>query len=320
MRNIKPISLSLSFFSLLSLSGCNNPTQPTVDYKMLAPKGAPTLAIYQDIIDGKVSTTAETTSIPVELMKKDSIYDFIVFDSIAALNLIGQEKSEYTYLKSLTSGNFHLAGFNKTKEDTIKNDDLVVSFAKGGITDQVLKYLHPDFSNIQYKQSVSEVAPILKTGKYEGQDKPIDWAFIAQPALNNVMKVNNSDDNPNNDIIDMEVAVDALKEKTNGTIDFIPQAGLFVKNSFYEINKTFVDKTLLPSIDTQLNSVIDDIDGVAKKLNSLTLETKSKFGFEFSVFDDFKNDTYKQFGITNPSKTIDEAKINEFKELIKPSK
>lgn len=312
IRRLLPLSMCI-----FAITSCNNNIK--VPYTFIAPQGAPTITIFQEIIDGKVETKQNTQEIPIELQKKDGA-DFVIFDSINTLKLIKAKKADYTYLKMLTIGNFYMAGFNQENDAIPSKNDYIVSFGQGGVTDETLKYVYPELYNdnqIHYVNSVSDVVPILKTGKHEGMN--VDWCFIAQPALFNVMDSNNNDENELNNINPALNVLDLVKQKSSGKLNFIPQAGLFVKNSFYQNNKKQVDE-IVSRIGKQMEEVISNPTKVKDTLKSLNQETLKKFGgLNLKMFDTYKENTYKEFGVNNNLKDITKEDIQEFLKEINSS-
>ena len=297
---------------IVPLVSCENNNNNNTSYTILSPQGAPTLALYDEIIKGTATTTPNTSDIPLEMQKTDS-YDFVVFDSINALKLIhNAKKANYTYLEMLTTGNFYLVGLNKSEGEKPEAGDYVVSFGEGGVTDETFKYLFPeiyDGNYVHYVQAVSDVAPIIMSGKHE--NNTVDWCFFAQPALFNVLNNLNNDDNPGNDINVFYNVLDLVKEKSNNKLDFIPQAGLFVKNSFLENNPDVVNN-VKNNIKKSMDNIINNYEDVYDTIKKLDQNTLSKFGtLNLNIFNYYKENTYKEFGITTKD-DISISDINEF--------
>lgn len=311
------------------LAGCNGNSniEANIDKegKLLSPAGAPTFSIYSKILDDSSSVTTTPTDIPVQLQNSKSEYDYIVFDSINALKFIKNGKSDYKFLGLLTSGNFHLVGFNKKEGDKPKKGDYIISFNQGLVTDEVLKYIEPSLyeednpEKIHYLNGVSSVAQQLKTGKDNNND--IDWALIAQPALYSVMNANNNDDNANNDIYDYINCTDKIKEITNNKFDFIPQAGLFVKNSYFNEKKINVEGFLTSTkenMNVMLSAPSVFLDAITKTgLNDSQLITK--FGVNPKLAATvLQKDNANQIGIADPEgmingkNPVNVEKINDF--------
>ena len=322
----------LSLFFVINLISCSNLSSNTYlideNIKILSPLGAPTLGIYESILSSNCTTTSTPTSIPIELQNKNSEYNFIVFESSNALKLIKNNKADYKFLGLLTKGNFHFVGFNKTNKDIPSKDDYIVSFQKGSITDLSLNYVLPSIynenkDNIHYLNGVSQVATVLKSGLHEGNK--VDWALIAEPSLYALKSQNNFDDNESNDIYEYLDINRALKEKTNSEYDFIPQAGLFVKNSFYNENKEIVEQYLKNSVTKNLDEAINTPSKIISKLEELNIsdeEFELKFGFKKDYILALQDNKENRFGIASSdnlitgSNFISEEKIDSFISLI----
>lgn len=300
----------LIIFGIASCNSTNNNYLIDEKIKILTPLGAPTLGIYESILSSNCTTTSNPTSIPVELQNSNSEYNFIVFESSNALKLIKNNKADYKFLGLLTKGNFHFVGFNKTSEDVPSKDDYIVSFQKGSITDLALNYVLPSIynetkDNIHYLNGVSQVATVLKSGLHEGNK--VDWALIAEPSLYSIKQINNFDNDQNNDIYEYLDVNQALKDKTNKEFDFIPQAGLFVKNSFYNENKEVVEEYFKNSVSKNLDEALNNPQKIVSYLNDLNIDNEQfelKFGFKKEYILALQDNNLNRFGIASKDNLI----------------
>ncbi len=311
MKKITKIGILGAVFAL---AGCTNGTnkQYLINEKinLLTPVGAPTLGIYETILSSNSTSTSTPTSIPVELQNNNTEYNMIVFESSNALKLINAGKSDFKFLGLLTKGNFHFVGYNKSENDVPSKDDYIVSFQKGSVTDLALKYVLPSIynennDNIHYLNGVSQVATVLKSGLHEGNK--VDWALIAEPSLHMIKQANNNDDNLENDIYEYLDVNEALKTKTNGQYDYVPQAGLFVKNSFYNENKDIVEEYLKESVSVNLDNALNHPEKIVSYLeeNSVTGEDFStKFGFSKDLIVPLQGNSKNRFGIASKDNLI----------------
>ena len=148
-------------------------------------------------------------------------------------------------------------------------------------------------------------------------------SFITLPIFTRIM--NNFDDNESNDIYEYLDINRALKEKTNNEYDFIPQAGLFVKNSFYNENKEIVEQYLKQSVNKNLDEAINTPSKMISKLEELNIsdeEFELKFGFKKDYILALQDNKENRFGIASSDNLItgfnfiSEEKIDSFISLI----
>lgn len=310
-------NIALLFLIPLSLSSCN--AKSVYDFSIVCPSGAPTLAIYETLIEnsGAVIET-DATRIP-GYIKYGSRFDYIVFDAINGLKITNNLKQgDYTFVKLLTGGNFHLAGFNTNSQPKI--GDKIVCFGENLVPDLAIKTCFPELfnstnlENISYVNAVTDVVPILKSGKYQGSD--INYCFIAQPALFNVMNSNNNDQNTLNDVYDICNLNGKIKEITNNEFDYIPQAGLFVNDSYLKENEEKVHE-FLENVDNQIRNASSGKQVVINKINEYSNdlgEQSSFFGFNVNSILNLQKDGANQFGLI--TKNISISDINRFLNII----
>lgn len=334
----------LSIFSLillsLSVSCGNNRTNKFKGNKfLLSPVGAPTLAIYDEVSKNKeVETTSETTEVSSALLVDN--YKYLVFDSTTALKMINNKKSNYKFLKLLTGGNFHLIGINKKEGDLPKKDDFILGFGnENNVPVQAFRKLYSEAINDENNEkktfdltcsNITELSTLLKAMNSEGKigENKIDWVFIAQPALFSLLNTKDESNNylPFKTLATVDINVkDAFKAKFN--TNYIPQAGLFVNQDFYNENEEEVTN-FSKNIDTYLNNAIYDVSKVVDSINSFSQnanEQKARFGYTSNIVKALQSkktvenkDVYSnQFGIVDPSDNYSINDLTEFLNIIK---
>lgn len=287
------------------------------DFSLISPAGAPTLAIYDTIASkAGAETTSQATQIPGFL--QSGKYNYVVFDSISALNLTNNaKKANYTYQMMLTGGNFHIAGFNTNNEPQV--GDKIVAFGQNLVPDLAFRTCYPNLfttnnvNNISYVNSVSDVVPILKSGTYQGES--IDYCFIAQPALFSVMNSNNNDNIETNNVHDIVNLNDKISEITNGKFNYIPQAALFVKDE-YLANKPDYVNSFMEDIKNQMNNArgsnLNDVKTKMELVSTDLVEQQSKYGFNENVALALQKENKNQFGIMDANSPVTIDNINEF--------
>jgi hypothetical protein len=327
-KNVKLLSFLVVAASVMTLASCNASSvndkddgNEEIDYidkdsMMLSPAGAPNLAVYSKVLTTSSATTTTPSDIPVQLQDSNSNYNYVVFDAVNALKLIKANKAKYTFLGLLTSGNYHLVGYNQEENAKPAIGDHFVSFGKGLMTDEVMKYLVPEAyetgSTINYLEAgVSAVAQKLIAGA-DG-DYTSYWALVAEPALHNVLSKNDK-------VKDYKNCTTWVKEKTEGAYDFIPQGGLFVKTSYYESSLTKVTN-FMTQVKKDMTNAIESPATVVGDItkNGITSDDfTKKFGFGSALINPLQKDNANLFGISNPDGLIGEkdaitsTKINEF--------
>jgi len=300
----------------ITLASCGG--TPFIDegeenFSLISPAGAPTLSIFDTVANKSgAETTSNVSQIPGYLQA--GTYNYVVFDSINALKLTNNaKKANYTYQTMLTGGNFHLAGFNNETEPKV--GDKIVTFGKGLIPDLAFKTCYPELfvesnlDNIKYVEAVNNTVPVLKSGLLEGEK--IDYVFIAQPALFNVISSNNTDDNTENNITDVKNLNEKIKEITDGKFDYIPQAAIFVKDDYLAAKPNYVSN-FLEDVKKQMKAArTPELTTISESMNKVE-DQASKYGFTYKVVEKLQADGNNQFGIMDPEKPVSIDNINEF--------
>lgn len=289
------------------------------EFSAFAPKGAPLLAVYDSVVnkDG-FEVAGNNTDVPVQL--KANKYDYIIFDSVSALKWTngftknGVETtatSNYTYYGLLTAGNFHLV--SKTENREPRKGDKILTFMKGQSPDMALQACYKDLfvadnvANIQYVQDVTKMQAALIAGQYN--DISFDFFLIAEPALTTAKgKLNNNEQI----VYDLNLN-DKIKEITNNKFDYIPQAGLFVKNDYLKLKPNYVE-SYWSDVKKQMNNVYSgNLEEIEKTMNKIALDKQpSTYGFNVNIVKKLQANGANKFGIADPNKKVTVEDINEF--------
>src|SRR5574344_152862 len=301
MKNTKFLGLALASMMLVSCGGTDTNT-----FKLLSPAGAPTLALYTWASDKQVETTTTPANVKNALLTTN--YDFIVFDSITALQVITANDSatDYRYVLPITGGNFYLAGIDKAVGSVPTIDDNIVSFGQNLVPDLVYRSIYGDdlADATNYVASVAEAKAILSTGLYEGE--AVDYVFIAQPALFATLNDKNASTYGKVTVIDN--IQDKWETKTGQK--GIPQAGLFVRESFYK-NNTKLVSTVVNEVRDNIETACDNPSAVKTVMQEFgEVEAQSmRFGFTAAVAYALQKDDQNQFGLVYPGTELD---VNTF--------
>lgn len=293
-------------------------TEGSEEFSAFAPKGAPLLAVYDSVVnkDG-FEVAGNNSDVPVQL--KADKYNYIIFDSVTALKLTngftqGDKKVEstanYTYVGMLTAGNFHLVSRTLNREP--QKGDKILTFMKGQAPDMALKACYADLFNdasttISYLQDNTKMPAALKAGTFEGVE--YDYFLVAEPALTSAKSSSE----------DLKITFDKnlnekVSEVTNGKFDYIPQAGLFVRDEYLKLKPNYV-AAYWQDVKKQMTDVykpnIDVVVDTIGKVGDVTAQAAT-YGFNANLVKKLQGNGLNQFGVANPDKEIDLDQINEF--------
>lgn len=293
-------------------------TEGDEEFSAFAPKGAPLLAVYDSVINKNGFEVAGNNSdVPVQL--KADKYNYIIFDSVTALKLangftqdgkVVESTANYTYIGMLTAGNFHLV--SRTLDREPKKGDKILTFMKGQAPDMALKACYADLFNdatttISYIQDNTKMPAALKAGTFEGVN--YDYFLIAEPALT-AAKTSSEDLKITFD----KNLNDKVSEVTNGKFDYIPQAGLFVRDEYLKLKPNYV-ASYWKDVKKQMTDVykpnIDTVVETMSKLGDLTTQAAT-YGFNANLVKKLQSNGSNQFGVANPDNEVSLDNINEF--------
>lgn len=288
----------------IALSACNTQYED-ITIRTISPAGAPTLAFYDQGNNDNFVTNSTPSNVLAEF--QTNFYNAIVFDSINALKSIKNNGLDFKLAKLITGGNYYLASIDKDEGVMPSETDVVVSFGEGLIPDLVYRKLSEYWqitNTPYYVPSVSEALAVLKTGVYASQN--VDFVFIAQPALNTALG-----DQAAATYGRVRVVKNIRAEwETFTGQTAIPQAGLFIRNSHYQLNPVvfgdYVDDML-----TRIDVAIDE-PAVAKAAMDEYGDTPTqaaKFGFNSNIMLTTQSAGANGFGLVRGSEEVD---VNAF--------
>lgn len=263
--------------------------RPVLDFKVLSPKGAPSV-LYSSFMKKSLDkvTIAAPNSIPAEFTKGE--YGAIIFDATKGANFAKKGTSKYKLASILTTGNAYLVSLGtKDVNDTISDDDVIVSFTKDAIFTKIFEKVH----NVSIDHEVSDVSSALvvaKTGKVENTN--VDYVILSEPMLTSLfVSYKNNDGTVLTKPTLKENITESWKKyskeqgfNNNQGFNGFPQAGLFIN----------VD---LENDETKKGSVQSFIDVI--KNNALDFENNDGNKVMETVLNDVKNNLYPedQFGV-----------------------
>ena len=248
---------------ILAATACNNNSS---DLKVLCPTGAPALAFY----NYANTNTFETNGSPANIVSTmtDNGNDVIVIDTVSGVKAV-QSGSPYKLAANITFGNFYIASTGNDDNNVMDKDDSIVLFGMGQTPQKVFELLYgTDFTNITYVQNVSEASKCL-ISKKTPELAPVDYVFVAEPALTSALK-NNKDASIYANIQDL------YKEKTNKEMI---QAGVFVKNSVTASQR----KKFLNNLKNDIDALLDDSDLISSNEAYTAEDFEIAFGIKQAI-------------------------------------
>jgi hypothetical protein len=176
----------LTLISLLALSACGD--NDTKILKIIAPKGAPAVAFYNYAQDERFSTG--DASVVRSMMTKKSEYTVVVVDTLSGVQAI-QAGAPYELAATITFGNFFLAATGNDDDGVLNAGDRIVNFNRGATSDKLFHYIYGDVydDSLIWVNDATTAKTYLETGT-DLEGSPVDYVFIAQPAMFAAMKTN----------------------------------------------------------------------------------------------------------------------------------
>lgn len=298
---MRKIILPFAMISLILTSCSDGPAKIENYMKVISPAGAPAIAFYDQALNGKFETNTQPANVMAQLASNN--YGMIVSDFYNGLKTIAKNDGDYKLAKILTGGNLYLVGIDKDTEPTA--EDKIVSFGEGLIPDLAFKYIYGGdiASATSYVASVSEAAAVLQSGIYSGEN--IDYVVIAQPAL--FASMNNKEAATYGKLNVICSFKDKWEEKTGQKA--IPQAGLFVNNTFYEEHRGYFEQEFA-LLDERIDTAINDPITIKETMNEQIPNLEDQqlfFGFNANVAFNVQNskDTPNGFALVDPNEEVD---------------
>lgn len=270
----KLLTILLTLLMLVSLSACGTKTEKVEEVveeardlatlKIVTPVGAPSVAFY-NYADNENFETNGTPSNIIAMMADETGPDVVVIDTVGGLNAIAKG-AEYKLDAVITFGNFFVCSTGNDDNEVLDAGDKVVLFGQNQTPDLVWHYLYGnDFDeNIVWVAAAGDAAACLQTGT-DQEGNPVDYVYLAQPAVFASLKKNES--------AKIYANVQELYAEKAGT-DMI-QAGVFVKNTLNDATVEAFNESLKADIDAALV----DSSVIATGFNKVSEdEAKAKFG------------------------------------------
>ena len=270
---IKKLNLLVIPLAALMLAGCTQSQVPgtpgDADYstlKILAPTGAPSVALYSFATSENFTTTTNPKTGLMPMFKTNN-YDVIVAPTNGGLNQIVNQGANYKIAATITFGNFYVVSTGKDDDGVLDEGDTVLAFQETDVPGLVFKYVYSDLNlDFTWADDVSKTKVAIENGGSlkidEVTTKEFDYIFTAQPvvaATNSTIFKNVQDD---------------FKTKSGGKI--ITQASIFVNNN---AAKDKVD-ALLAKIKSDIEEGLKDTTLFKTSIEQLgeVKEQQDKFG------------------------------------------
>lgn len=313
------LMLPVAAFLLAGCSGNNQKEEQEVvdtSKNVLCPAGAPTLTLVDLIVNDRVEVTQNTTDIPGQFAKGD--YAYIVFDSTNATKLLAKqgENAKYEFTKMLTGGNFHLFGFDKTTEDTPKDEDNIIGFNEAATPGKLVKNIYPEVKTFdQNFDGVTQVRDTLLALTPESE-KP-DWAVIADPVAT---AVGNQLKNKGISYIDINLQTEFANKNEAWDKDYICQAGLFVNKEYKAKNPKSVEQTL-STINGTIDKIFSNLEEIESTITKHYADAKAQtdaLGYAFAAVKGAQgpNSTKNGVGVVPNNVTFTVEDINNFNTIL----
>jgi len=172
---------------LLLIFLCSCKKEETKQLKIVSPSGAPSLAFLSEFDNENFETNSNPKNI-IAMLNSDNGADIIVIDSVSAIKAINAG-APYKLLANLTFGNFYIASTGNDDNNQIDVEDKIVIFGRGSTPDLIFHFLYGEQfdENIEYVDALADAGKVLAIGKNLITDNIIDYVFMAEPVLSNVL-------------------------------------------------------------------------------------------------------------------------------------
>lgn len=258
-----------------ALVGCDL-NEDTSSLKIVSPTGAPAIAFYNHSQNENFETNSTPTNI-ISMMTSSSSKDIVVIDTVSGIKAI-EKGAPYKIAANITFGNFYLVATGNDEDKIMSQDDTIILFGQNQTPDLLFHYLYGNEfdSSIEYVSAVSDAAKCLVTGKNLITSSIVDYVFIAQPVLYNVLN------NKNASTYQKAYVYKNIQEeysKTTNNMSLV-QASVFVKND----SDQRLIKSFLNQLENDIENAIKDPNVVKASMDKISKEeATSLFGINSDV-------------------------------------
>ena len=274
-RGVNMKKHNLLLLLAFALVGCNL-NEDTSSLKIVSPTGAPAIAFYNHSQNENFETNSTPTNI-ISMMTSSSSKDIVVIDTVSGIKAI-EKGAPYKIAANITFGNFYLVATGNDEDKIMSQDDTIILFGQNQTPDLLFHYLYGNEfdSSIEYVSAVSDAAKCLVTGKNLITSSIVDYVFIAQPVLYNVLN------NKNASTYQKAYVYKNIQEeysKTTNNMSLV-QASVFVKND----SDQRLIKSFLNQLENDIENAIKDPNVVKESMDKISKEeATSLFGINSDV-------------------------------------
>ena len=115
------------------------------DLKVLAPTGAPAVALYSLAANPNFETTSNPQEGLIPQFKTGN-YDVIVAPTHGGLTQIIKQNAEYKIAATITFGNFYIVSMGRDEDGVLNEGDKVLIFQENDVPGKVFKYTYGDLN------------------------------------------------------------------------------------------------------------------------------------------------------------------------------
>lgn len=132
------------------------------DARILAPTGAPSIALYGHATEENFTTTTNPQEGLIPQFKTDN-YDVIIAPTQGGLTQIVKQSAEYKIAATITYGNFYIISTGRDDDGIINKGDKVLIFQENDVPGKVFKYVYGDLElDITAVNAVSDTKAIIE--------------------------------------------------------------------------------------------------------------------------------------------------------------
>lgn len=263
--------IPLVAFTSITTSSCFFVVK-ALEFNVIAPKGAPSLALLA-YADDYNHVTIENNTANVKAAFFLDEYDIIIFDTFTGLKLIQDKGAEFKLARVITNGNLFLVSTGHDENDIIEPSDNILGFGEGLFPDRVFKATHPNLKISNYYNSAANAAVGLCNGEYEG--RAIDYLVMSEPFIYNTLNNKSCSTYGKSKVVE-NIKETFIKFSADRGVEFngFPQAGVFISNRLDETT----DKDKKKKVDNFFKTIDTELDSLERSGARDSLKTLMDYG------------------------------------------
>lgn len=132
------------------------------DLKILAPTGAPSVALYGFATNSNFTTTSNPQEGLIPMFKTNE-YDIIIAPTQGGLMQIVKQNANYKIAATITFGNFYIISTGRDEDNTLNEKDKVLIFQENDVPGKVFKATYGDLNlDVTAVAAVSDTKVIIE--------------------------------------------------------------------------------------------------------------------------------------------------------------